>query len=275
LCLEQGHRLGGDHVHQGPALPAREDRRIDFLGPLLVAQDHAAPRPTQRLVGRGGEDVGLAHRTRVNAARDEPRDVGDVGEQHGAHLVGDGAEGVEVDLPGIGGVAALDELRPALLREFADDVEVDALVVPAHAVVDDVVELAREVHRAAVGQVAAVVEIHGKYGVAHVEHGAIDGFVGLGARVGLHVHVVDAEDRLRTLARDVFDLVHHVTAAVVTLARVALGVLVGEDCAGRFQHGVGDEVLRGDQFDGEGLTLRLLANQARDRGVDVFETNPR
>ena len=58
--LAERHRLGGDDVHQRAALQAREDRRVDLLGDrLVVGQDHAAARAAQRLVGGGGDDMGV------------------------------------------------------------------------------------------------------------------------------------------------------------------------------------------------------------------------
>src|SRR5690606_25178113 len=42
-CLLQGDRLGGDDVHQGPALHAREYGPVDVLGVPLLAEDEPAP----------------------------------------------------------------------------------------------------------------------------------------------------------------------------------------------------------------------------------------
>ena len=51
--LAEGDRLAGDHMHQRPALQAREDRRVDLLGDVLVVgEDQAAARAAQRLVRR-------------------------------------------------------------------------------------------------------------------------------------------------------------------------------------------------------------------------------
>ena len=94
------------------------------------------------------------------------------------------------------------------------------------------VEPAADVDRRAVGEVAALVEAHAEHGVARLEQGQVDGHVGVGAGVGLHVGVLGAEQRLGPLAGQVLDLVDDLVAAVVALARVALGVLVGEHRAG-------------------------------------------
>ena len=59
----EGDRLGRDDVHQGSALKAREDRRVDLLGDgFVVGQDHAAARAAQGLVGGRGDDMGVAER---------------------------------------------------------------------------------------------------------------------------------------------------------------------------------------------------------------------
>ncbi len=55
--------------------------------------------------------------------------------------------------------------------------------------------------------------------------------VRLRAGVRLHVGVLGAEQRLRAVDRELLDDVHVLAAAVVALARIALGVLVREDAS--------------------------------------------
>ena len=88
----------------------------------------------------------------------------------------------------------------------------------------------------AVGQVAAVGQAHGQHGVARLERGPVDGLVGRGARVRLHVGVLGAEEVFGPLDGQGLDLVDDLAAAVVAVARVAFGVLVGEHAAHRLQH---------------------------------------
>jgi hypothetical protein len=59
--------------------------------------------------------------------------------------------------------------------------------------------------------------------------------------------VVDTEDGLGALDGERLDLVDELLALVVALARVALGVLVGQHRAGGLEHGGGDVVLRRDE----------------------------
>src|SRR5205823_4857209 len=107
----------------------------------------------------------------------------------------------------------------------------DGLVVFADAVGDDPVELAGEVEVHAVGEVAAVGQAHGKHRVAGLQAGEVGGHIGLGAGVRLHVGVGGAEELLDALDGQGLGDVHVLAAAVVALAGVALGVLVGQHAA--------------------------------------------
>jgi hypothetical protein len=112
-----------------------------------------------------------------------------------------------------------------------------------------------------VGQVAALVEPQAEHGVARLEQRHVDRHVGVSARVGLHVGVLGAEQRLGPLAGQVLDLVDDLVAPVVPLGRVALAVLVGEHRAGG-PHDLGrGEVLAGDQLQGGVLALDLAVDQ--------------
>ena len=106
-----------------------------------------------------------------------------------------------------------------LVGEPLELVVVDPLVVLAHAVGDDRVELAREVERMAVGQVAAVRQVHAEHGVARLEQRHVDRHVGLRAGVRLHVGVLGAEERLGAGDRRPLDDVDELAAAVVAASR--------------------------------------------------------
>ena len=115
--LLEGDRLGGDDVLERPALQRGEDGLVDRLGEVRVAEDHPAARAAQRLVGGGAHDVRVRHRARVHPGRHEAREVGHVGHQVGADLVGDRPEGGEVPEARVGGGAGDDHLRPMLARQ--------------------------------------------------------------------------------------------------------------------------------------------------------------
>ena len=90
-----------------------------------------------------------------------------------------------------------------------------------------------------VGEMAAVSQVHPENRVARLEHGHVDGHVGLRARVRLDVDVVGAEELLGAVDRQGFGDVDELAPAVVPLARIPLGVLVRQDRAGGFENGVG------------------------------------
>ena len=96
---------------------------------------------------------------------------------------------------------------------------------------------------------------------------AVGGHVGRRAGVRLHVGVLGAEELLGAVARQVLDHVGKLASAVVALAGIALGVLVGEDRAGGFEHGFADEILRGDQLQPFVLAALLVFDCLRDLGI--------
>ena len=125
--LGEGHRLGGDDVLERAALEPGEHRAVDLLGQVRAAQDGAAARAAQRLVGGEGDDVGHPDRARVGAAGDEAGRVGGVEHEQRAHRVGDLAEGLGVDDPGVGRRAGHDQRRLLGLGQVGHLVEVDDL----------------------------------------------------------------------------------------------------------------------------------------------------
>ena len=114
---------------------------------------------------------------------------------------------------------------------------------------------------------AAVGEIHAHVGVAGLEHGLERGEVGGSAGVGLNVGVLGAEELAGALTGDLLGFVDAVAAAVVTLAGIALGVLVGKARAHRHHDGGGDDVFGSNQLDVALLTMIFLLNGGADFGV--------
>ena len=91
--------------------------------------------------------------------------------------------------------------------------------------------------------------------------------VGGAARVRLHVGEAALEQLLGALDRQRLGLVDVLAAAVVAVAGIALGVLVGEHGAGRLEHGARDDVLRRDQLDLVLLALQLAIDDAGELGI--------
>ena len=249
------------------ALGAREDGLVELLCKLLVVrEDNAAARAAQGLVGGGGDDVRIRNRALVQTGRDQTCDVRHIDEQVSADLVRDLCELRKVDGTRISGSAGDDHLRLLLLGHFADSVVVDIAVV-VHAVGNDMVQQTGLVDRGAVGQVAAVVKAHAHNGVARLAECLIDRHVGLSARVRLNVGELCAEYLADTADCQTLDLIDALAAAVVALARVALGVLVGQNRAHSRHDCLAYDVLGCDQLDVALLALVFCLDHITQLGV--------
>ncbi|MNM14001.1 hypothetical protein D3C81_242030 [compost metagenome] len=257
-------------MHQRPALPAWEHRRIEFLLQRRVGlgQDQATAWPTQGLVGGGGHHIGVRQRIGVQARRYQARDVGHVDEQVSADLVGDLAETGEVEGFRVGGEAGHDHFRLMLDGQALDFVVVDQ-AVGIDAVLHGVVQLAGGADLGAVGQVPAVGQAHAQQGIAGLQQRQVDRRVGLRARVRLDVGVTGAEQCLGPVDGQLLDHIDMLATAVVALARVALGILVGQHAALGQHHLRAGVVLRGNELDVVFLTKRFAADGGGQRRVEI------
>ena len=77
-------RLGGDHVHQRPALQAGEDRAVDRLRVLLPARIMPPRGPRSVLWVVVVTKSAMPHRARIEAGGDQTGEVRDVGHQERA-----------------------------------------------------------------------------------------------------------------------------------------------------------------------------------------------
>ena len=213
-------------------------RRVDFLADLLVVrQHHARARAAQRLVRRGGDDMGVRQRARMQPGGHQSRKMRHVDHEIGADGVGDLAEAREVDDARIGRAAGDDHRGLVLLRKFLDLVVVDAVVVLAHAVLHGVEPLAGQVRRRAMGQVPAMGERHAEDRVARLDQREHHRLVGLAARMRLHVGEGAVEQALGAVDGELLDDVDILAAAVIAPARIAFGIFVGEQRTGGLEHG--------------------------------------
>ena len=129
-----------------------------------------------------------------------------------------------------------------------DFVVVDQPGSGVQAVLHGVVQLAGGGHLGAVGEMAAVGQAHAEDGVAGVEQRQVHRGVGRGTGMRLDVGVVGAEQLPGAVDGQLLDLVDVFAAAVVALARIALGIFVGQ-AALRLHDPLAGVVLRGDQFE--------------------------
>ena len=119
----------------------------------------------------------------------------------------------------------------------------------------------------AVGQMAALAEIHAHDSVARLQQGKVHRHVGLRAGVGLYIGMLRAEELFRPLDGEGLHLVHILAAAVVACAGITLGVLVGQMAAHGLHHRRGDKVFRGNKLDMVPLASKLAHHSAVDLRV--------
>src|SRR6185369_4948396 len=177
------------------------------------------------------------------------------------------AELREVELTWVGGGSTPEDLRLVLERELAHLGEVDALITLAHVVAHALEVLTGDADGGAVRQVATRRQTEAHDRVVRLAKGQIHREICRATAVRLHVHVVHAEQRLQARDGQVLDLIDDLLALVVTLARVSFAVLVGQNRAGRLEHGTRNVVLTRDQPELHRFPDLLFANQASDLRV--------
>jgi hypothetical protein len=156
-----------------------------------------------------------------------------------------------------------------LLGEAGQGFVVDTLVSLADAVVDHLEEAAGEIGLVAVGQVTAMAQVHREQFIAGLEHGKVDGHVGAAARVGLNIGVRSAKELFGTVDGQLLGLVDHLASAIPTLARITLGVFVGQHRPLRLHHRRAGEVLAGNELDVFLLPQSFAAKRVGNLGIDL------
>jgi hypothetical protein len=84
----------------------------------------------------------------------------------------------------------------------------------------------------------------------------------------LCVGMFGAEYLLRTIDCCLLNYVSPLAAAVVTLLRITLGILVCEDRAGSFEHGFADEILARNQLQPVSLARDFVVDGLRNHRIN-------
>ena len=211
----------------------------------------------------------------MESGRHQAGNVGDVRQQIGADFAGDFTHALEINDARIRAGAHGDHLRLVFARHGGELVVINPLVVPAHAVVDDLEKFAGEIRLVAMRQMSAVAQIHRQHFVTRLQDGEINGHVRLAAGVRLDVGVFRAEKFFRAVNRQLLDGVHVFAAAIPAFLRIALGVFVREHGALRLQHRRADKIFAGDQFDVFLLAQALVLDGFGHGGIHVAQTELR
>ena len=131
------------------------------------------------------------------------------------------------------------------------------------------------------GEVPAVVEVHGEDGVPQFQHAHIGGQVGGGTAVGLDVHmVIRAKDLPPHLTAVLFQLVHALTAAIVPSPAaggafqggITLRVLIGQAGTHGPEHVLAGEILAGDELDIPILAGLFLCDDVEHLGIHLLSS---
>ena len=97
----EGHRLGGDDMHQGSALQTREHSRVELLGQsFVVGEDNPAARTAQRLMRGGRHHMRMRKRAGMGAAGHQAGEMRHVDHEIGANGIRDLAEAAEIRMRG-------------------------------------------------------------------------------------------------------------------------------------------------------------------------------
>ena len=107
--------------------------------------------------------------------------------------------------------------------------------------------------------------------IARLHQGHEHALVGLAAGIRLNVGEAAVEQAAGALDRELFGDVDELAAAVVALARIPFGVFVGHHRALRLEHGAGDDVFRGDEFDFVALAADFQFDRAGDFRIGLGE----
>src|SRR3569833_3124236 len=198
---------------------------------------------------------------------DEAGDVRDVGDEDRAGLAGDLRERREGDRARDRRAPAQDDLRTLPPGQVPYLVHVDPAGLAADTVAHRAQPLAGDRHRRPGGQMATARELERQKGVTGLHERQVHGEVGGRAGVRLHVGVRDAEQRAGAGLGQLLHRVHDLLTLVVALARVALGVFVGEHRPGGLEHGRRDVVLRRDEPELVVLAGGLRLDEVGDVGV--------
>ena len=210
----------------------------------------------------------------MHVGGDEAGDVRHVGDDRRPDGLADRADPRELDHARVGARPDHDHLRLVLVRQPLELLVVDPLVVFADAVGDDGVELAGEVQRMAVREVAAVREVHAR-GPCRPASAARSTRPCWPARRSAAARWRAPRRTAASRARSPATRPRRRTRTRRSSAsRVAFGVLVGHHRPGRLQHRLADEILRRDELEARVLPVLLVPDRVGDLRVRRGERAP-
>ena len=233
---------------QRAALGAGEHTGIQLFAKFFPGKNQTAAGTTKGLMGGGGDDVRIGNGAHMGTAGNQTGNVGHIRHKDSANLMGNVCKDLEINGSGIGRGTGNDQLGIALSYHIPDLVIVNVTGLVVYVIGDNIVILAGQIGRAAVGQMTAVGQAHAHHGVTGLQQCQLDGHVGLGTGVGLYIGKFRTETGLGTVNAELLNFINKVASAVITLSGQAFGILIGQNGAHGRHHRRRSKVLGSNQF---------------------------
>ena len=201
------------------------------------------------------------------AACDKARDMRHIDHEKRAVFVCNFGKSFEINGPGICGRTGNEQFRTVPADHVLDLIVVDAARLRVHTVADAVIVFAGEIDAGTVRQMAAAGKIHAHERIARLQKRGVDLQICLRAGVWLHIGIGRAEQLFRAFNRNRFQYIYIITAAVISLTGVTLGVFIRQNRTHGCNDGGRGDVLRRDQLNVLLLALKFVFNAGRDLGI--------
>ncbi len=266
----EANSLSGDHVHERTALDSGEECLVELVlgSKFFGRKNDTAARSAECLVSGGCNNVSIRNGRLMCTAGNKTCDMSHINHEDGTHFIGDLTETLEVDGSGISGSACNDELRTALLGNSQYFVIIDVTVFVN--TVRYAIEIGTgEVDRAAVRKMTAVCKTHTHESITGLKKSKEYGHICLSTGMRLNICPSAAVELLDPFESKILCEIDKFTTAVVTFARIALGIFIGKMTSHSCHNSFAYEVLGCYEFNVISLTLKLESHGICKFGIDL------
>ena len=132
--------------------------------------------------------------TGVEAGGDQPGNMGHIHHEIGLYFPGNFGKAVKIKSPRISAGPGDDHFGAVLPGHLRHHGKIDFFGLAIHPVGDGLEQASGKIHCGAVAQMAAMGQIHAQDGITRFKEGKIDGHIGLGAGMGLHIGIGSPEE---------------------------------------------------------------------------------
>ena len=137
----------------------------------------------------------------MDPRRDQSRIVSHIHPQFRADFASDFRKLGVIDLSRIGACPGNNQFRFMFASQFCDLVEIDLMILFSNSIWDRLIELTGKVQMHSVSQMTTHRQIHRQERVARLQHGLVNGHIGLRTRMRLDVHMLRPEKAFRAVDR--------------------------------------------------------------------------